>query len=154
MSSVEDNRQRAERAATIVAALKEAYPESGIALRYTNPFELLIAVILCAAMSSTASELAALGATSTVDLYKRLLDRQPAGQRDLWVSKLFTVLWGCVAVGFATFASLLDNLIEAVNILGSIFYGTVLGLFGIVFPLSHKDKEHLSAVLSQKRRTI
>jgi hypothetical protein len=49
------------------------------------------------------------------------------------MSKLFTVLWGAVAVGFATFASLLDNLIEAVNILGSIFYGTVLGLFVVAF---------------------
>lgn len=96
---------------------------------------LLIAVILCAAMSSTASELSALGGTSTVDLYKRLLarDAEPNPRRDLFVSKLFTVLWGLVAVGFASFASLVDNLIEAVNILGSIFYGTVLGLFVVAF---------------------
>jgi Na+/proline symporter len=94
---------------------------------------LLIAVIFCAAMSSTASELAALGATTTVDLWKRAFTPRTSARRDLLVSKLFTVLWGGVAVAFATFASLLDNLIQAVNILGSIFYGTVLGLFVVGF---------------------
>jgi Na+/proline symporter len=97
---------------------------------------LLIAVILCAAMSSTASELSALGSTSTIDLYRRMFHHgQPAAApgRDLWVSKAFTVAWGLVALGFARFASLVDNLIEAVNILGSIFYGTVLGLFVVAF---------------------
>jgi len=96
---------------------------------------LLIAVILCAAMSSTASELSALGSTSTIDLYKRAFrsGAKENPRRDLLVSKGFTVLWGMVAIGFASFASLVDNLIEAVNILGSIFYGTVLGLFVVGF---------------------
>jgi Na+/proline symporter len=94
---------------------------------------LLIAVILCASMSSTSSELAALGSTSTIDLYRRILRRESTPRQDLIASKLFTVLWGLVAVSFASFASLLDNLIEAVNILGSIFYGTVLGLFLTAF---------------------
>ncbi|HEY0839120.1 MAG TPA: sodium:solute symporter [Vulgatibacter sp.] len=94
---------------------------------------LLIAVILCAAMSSTSSELSALGATSTIDLYERALRVRKDPERRLLVSKLFTVLWGLVAIGFASFASLVDNLIEAVNILGSIFYGTVLGLFVVGF---------------------
>ncbi len=97
---------------------------------------LLIAVILCAAMSSTAAELSALGSTSMIDLYKRLFHhgKPPASpRRELWVSKGFTILWGLVALGFASFASLVDNLIEAVNILGSIFYGTVLGLFVVAF---------------------
>ena len=94
---------------------------------------LLIAVILCAAMSATASELTALGSTSTVDLYKRLAGGRASPRYDLFVSKLFTVLWGLVAVAFACFAGLLDNLIQAVNILGSIFYGTVLGLFVVAF---------------------
>jgi len=94
---------------------------------------LLIAVILCAAMSSTAAELTALGSTTTIDLYKRLLGDRGDAAQDLFMSKLFTVLWGLVAVGFAAFAALLDNLIEAVNILGSIFYGTVLGLFVVAF---------------------
>lgn len=100
---------------------------------------LLIAVILCAAMSSTASELSALGSTSTIDLYKRLrhgdqlLDPKRMGSSDVLISKLFTAFWGLMAIGFATFASLVDNLIEAVNILGSVFYGTVLGLFIVAF---------------------
>lgn len=94
---------------------------------------LLVAVILCAAMSSTASELAALGATSTVDLYKRIAGTRIDARHDLLVSKLLTVLWGVVAILFALFASLFDNLIEAVNILGSLFYGTVLGLFVVAF---------------------
>ena len=94
---------------------------------------LLIAVILCAAMSSTASELSALGATSTVDLYKRVFDHPGGARRDLLVSKLFTVLWGALAIAFASFASLFENLIQAVNILGSIFYGTILGLFLVAF---------------------
>jgi Na+/proline symporter len=94
---------------------------------------LLIAVILCAAMSSTASELTALGSTTTLDLYHRMLGRPVSDSRGLLVSKLFTALWGALAVGFATFAALLDNLIEAVNILGSLFYGTMLGLFLVGF---------------------
>jgi Na+/proline symporter len=98
---------------------------------------LLIAVILCAAMSSVASELIALGATSTVDFYLRI--RQALGYevgtstRDLRISQLATVVWGGIAIGFASVASLFDNLIEAVNILGSIFYGTILGLFVVAF---------------------
>ncbi len=94
---------------------------------------LLIAVILCAAMSSTASELSALGSTSTLDFYQRLRGKPLSERGGLISSKLFTALWGLLAVGFATFAALLDNLIEAVNILGSLFYGTTLGLFLVGF---------------------
>jgi Na+/proline symporter len=94
---------------------------------------LLIAVILCASMSSTSSELAALGSTTTVDLFKRLRPRATTPRADLIASKLFTAAWGVAAIGFATFAGLLDNLIQAVNILGSIFYGTLLGLFAVGF---------------------
>ncbi|MCY1001183.1 sodium:solute symporter [Myxococcus sp. MISCRS1] len=96
-------------------------------------FGLLIAVILSAAMSSIASELTALGATTTVDFYRRVFRPEASDRHVLIASKLFTVFWGLVAVGFATFASLLDNLIQAVNILGSIFYGTVLGIFLVAF---------------------
>lgn len=94
---------------------------------------LLIAVIFCAAMSSTASELAALGSTTTLDLYKRGFKKESTPEHDLRASRAFTVMWGVIAVGFASFAALLDNLIEAVNILGSIFYGTVLGIFLVAF---------------------
>ncbi len=94
---------------------------------------LLIAVIFCAAMSSTSSELAALGSTTTIDLYKRAFKKSSNAEHDLRASKLFTVLWGCIAIGFASFAGLVDNLIQAVNIIGSIFYGTVLGIFLVAF---------------------
>ncbi len=98
---------------------------------------LLVAVILCAAMSSISSELAALGSTAMIDLYRRLRPSRARGDEaaraDVRLSKLFTVAWGLIAVGFASFASMVDNLVEAVNILGSIFYGTVLGLFVVAF---------------------
>ena len=96
-------------------------------------FGLLIAVILSAAMSSIASELSALGTTTTVDFYRRVFKPGASDRHVLVASKLFTVFWGLVAVAFATFASLLDNLIQAINILGSIFYGTVLGIFLVAF---------------------
>ena len=94
---------------------------------------LLIAVILCAAMSSTASELSALGGTTTIDIYQRLRRTPFTAQHGLFMSKLFTAAWGAVAISFASFAALVDNLIEAVNILGSLFYGTTLGLFLVGF---------------------
>lgn len=90
---------------------------------------LLVAVILSAAMSSTASELSALGTTTTVDFWQRSFRPAASDSHVLRASKLFTVAWGLLAVAFATFASLLDNLIQAVNILGSLFYGAILGLF-------------------------
>ena len=93
----------------------------------------LIAVILCAAMSSTSSELAALGSTTTVDLWKRLSRRETTPRQDLKVSKLFTAIWGLIAIAFGAFAALLENLIQAVNIVGSLFYGTILGLFVVAF---------------------
>jgi solute:Na+ symporter, SSS family len=101
----------------------------------TGLIGLLIAVIMCAAMSSIASELSALGSTSTLDLFLRLRKTPISEAQGLRVSKIFTALWGCVAIGFASFAALVDNLIEAVNILGSLFYGTTLGLFLVGFGL-------------------
>ena len=94
---------------------------------------LLLAAILCASMGSTSSELAALGSTTTVDFFKRLRPRASTPRQDLLASKLLTAAWGAIAVGFACFAGLIDNLIQAVNILGSIFYGTILGLFAVAF---------------------
>ena len=97
---------------------------------------LLLAVILCAAMSATASALNALGTTTVVDFYKRSVDPRLDDAKGVRVARLFTVLWGAVAVGFAVFASQLDNLIQATNILGSIFYGPMLGVFLVGFFLS------------------
>ncbi len=94
---------------------------------------LLLAVIFSAAMSSTASELNALATTTVIDLYKRSVVTDKSDQHYLTASKLFTVMWGVVALTFATFASLFDNLIEAVNIIGSVFYGAILGIFMVAF---------------------
>ncbi|MGB2153705.1 MAG: sodium:solute symporter [Flavobacteriaceae bacterium] len=89
---------------------------------------LLLAVILSAAMSSTASELNALAATTVVDLYKRNREKQ-SEKHYVNVSKFFTLFWGLIAILFASFGSLVENLIQLVNIIGSIFYGTILGVF-------------------------
>jgi Na+/proline symporter len=94
---------------------------------------LLIAVILSAAMSSISSELSALATTSGVDIYKRLWRPTTDDAAQVRATKGLTVFWGLVALGFASVANLFDNLIEAVNILGSLFYGTVLGLFVVAF---------------------
>ena len=89
---------------------------------------LLIAVILSASMSSTASELNALAATSTIDLYKRNY-KNKTETTYLKVSKMFTLIWGLIAIIFACFGNLFENLIQLINIIGSIFYGTILGIF-------------------------
>jgi Na+/proline symporter len=94
---------------------------------------LLLAVIFSAAMSSTSSELNALGSTSCVDIYHRLFNKESTDASKVLAGKLFTLLWGVIAIGFALYANLLENLIEAVNILGSIFYGVILGIFLVAF---------------------
>ncbi len=94
---------------------------------------LLVAVIFAAALSSKASELNALGSTTTVDFYRHMLQREASDAHYVAASKWFTALWGVVALAFALFAHLVENLIQAVNILGSIFYGVVLGLFLVAF---------------------
>ena len=96
---------------------------------------LLLAVIICAALSATASALNALGSTCVVDFFS-LARPQATDRQRLLAARLFTVGWGAVAVLFAAFASLLDNLIQAVNILGSIFYGPMLGVFLVGFVFS------------------
>ena len=94
---------------------------------------LLFAVMFSAAMSSTASELNALASTTTVDLYKRSMVKNKTDYHYLKSSKYFTFLWGVLAIVFATTASLFENLIQAVNLLGSLFYGTILGIFIVAF---------------------
>ena len=89
---------------------------------------LLIAVIFSAAMSSTASELNSLAATSTIDLYKRNIEDK-SEIHYVNISKFFTLFWGLVAIVFASFGNLFENLIQLVNIIGSLFYGTILGIF-------------------------
>ena len=94
---------------------------------------LLVAVILCAAMSSTASELSALATISTVDFYQRYINKRSDDAHTKLISRIFTAVWGGLAILFALFASMVESLIEAVNIVGSLFYGTVLGLFLAAF---------------------
>lgn len=93
---------------------------------------LLLAVILAAAMSSTASELNALATTTTIDLYRRNRGNQ-SGNHYVKSSKIFTLIWGLIAIVFASFGSLFENLIQLVNIIGSVFYGTILGVFLVGF---------------------
>ena len=116
----------------------------------TGLIGLLLAVIFSAAMSSTASELNALAATTTVDLYQRNRGGQsPAHYVN--ASKGFTLLWGVIAILFASVGSLFENLIQLVNIIGSIFYGTILGIFLIaIFIKSIKGKAVFwAAILSE-----
>ena len=94
---------------------------------------LLLAVIFSAAMSSTSAELNALATTSLVDFYKRLDNNRKSDFHYLRASKMLTLFWGIVAIIFASVASLFDNLVEFVNILGSLFYGTILGIFLVAF---------------------
>jgi len=94
---------------------------------------LLLAVILSAAMSSTASELNALAATTTMDLYRRNDKHERTDMYYVKVTKWFTLAWGILAIMVASIANLFDNLIQLVNIIGSIFYGNILGIFLIAF---------------------
>ncbi|CAL2094606.1 sodium:solute symporter [Tenacibaculum sp. 190524A05c] len=94
---------------------------------------LLLAVILSAAMSSTASELNALASTTAIDLYKRNVKEEKSDQHYVKMSKWFTLGWGVLAILIACVANLFDNLIQLVNIIGSIFYGNVLGIFLLAF---------------------
>jgi len=94
---------------------------------------LIIALIFSAAMSSTSSELNALATTSSVDFYNRLFRKEATEKQHLLMSKALTVFWGLLAIGFALIANLFDNLIEMVNVLGSLFYGTILGIFIVAF---------------------
>lgn len=94
---------------------------------------LLLVVIFCAAMSAVAGELSALAATTVVDVYRASLRPNASEAHYVRAAQVFTALWGMFALGFAFFASLLDNLIQAVNILGSLFYGTILGIFAVAF---------------------
>ncbi|CAA0146990.1 sodium:solute symporter [Tenacibaculum maritimum] len=94
---------------------------------------LLLAVILSAAMSSTASELNALASTTAIDLYKRNVAANRSEEHYVKASKWFTLGWGILAILVACVANLFDNLIQLVNIIGSIFYGNVLGIFLLAF---------------------
>jgi solute:Na+ symporter, SSS family len=112
---------------------------------------LLLAVILSAAMSSTASGLNALAATTAVDLYKRNVKEIKSDKHYVNATKFFTLVWGIIAILFACFGTLFENLIQLVNIVGSIFYGTVLGIFlvGFYFKFIKAEAIFWGAIISQ-----
>ncbi|UOK41894.1 MULTISPECIES: sodium:solute symporter [Flavobacterium] len=112
---------------------------------------LLLAVIFSAAMSSSSSGLSALASTTTIDIYKRNLKTDKSEKHFVNATKLFTVLWGVVAILFACVGTLFENLIQLVNIIGSIFYGTVLGIFLVAFYVKFVKAEAVfwSAVITQ-----
>jgi len=112
---------------------------------------LLFAMIFFAAMSSTASELNALAATSSVDIYKRLFKQTASDNHYLIASKLLTLFWGTIAILFALFGTLFENLIQFVNIVGSIFYGTILGVFLVAFYVKRiqGDAVFIGALITQ-----
>ncbi len=94
---------------------------------------LVLAMVFAASMSSTASELNALASTTIVDIYRRFWKRARSDRHLVVVSKVATVVWGALAILFAEYANRLGSLVEAVNILGSLFYGTILGIFLLAF---------------------
>ncbi len=94
---------------------------------------LLIAVILCATMSAMAATLNALGSTTAIDFYRPLIRPNASDHHYVIAAQALTAAWGLIAIGVASFASLVENLLEAGNILGSIFYGSILGLFLTAF---------------------
>lgn len=97
---------------------------------------LLLAVIFSAAMSSSASGLNSLAATSAIDIYKRNVGEK-SDKHYVYATQWFTLFWGLVAIGFACIGTLFENLIQLVNIIGSIFYGTVLGIFLVGFYINY-----------------
>jgi Na+/proline symporter len=94
---------------------------------------LLIAVILCATMSAMAATLNALGSTTAIDFYRPFLCKRATDHHYVVATQLLTISWGLVAIAVASVANLVENLIEAGNILGSLFYGSILGLFLVAF---------------------
>jgi Na+/proline symporter len=112
---------------------------------------LLLAVIISAAMSSTAAGLNALASTTAIDIYKRNITTVKSDRHYLHATKFFTLLWGIIAILFACVGTLFENLIQLVNIIGSIFYGTVLGIFLVGFYIKNVQSKAVfySAVMSQ-----
>lgn len=112
---------------------------------------LLFAVIFSAGMSSSAAEINALSATFTIDIYKRLLIKNASAENYFKTSRLLTFMFGVLSIIFALIVSQFENLIEAVNIIGSLFYGTILGIFLTAFLLKHVkgNAVFIAAVITQ-----
>ncbi|MFT7056548.1 MAG: Na+/proline symporter [Roseivirga sp.] len=156
---LESDELRAEAKALVGVALPEAETNDKDYIFMTYVMKvfpvgvvgLLFAVIFSAAMSSTSSELNALGSTTTIDFYKRKLNQNQTDDHYLKSSKIFTLAWGVLAIIFASTLSLFDNLIQAVNLIGSLFYPTVLGIFVVAFFFKkiRSNATFIGAILSQ-----
>ena len=94
---------------------------------------LVIVIVFAATMSSTSAEWNALATASVIDVYKRLVKKDGSERHYLWISRIATAFWGTFAILVSERASRLGTLVEAVNILGSLFYGSVLGIFVLAF---------------------
>ncbi len=112
---------------------------------------LILAAILSASMSSTAAELNALASVSVIDIYRRVFKPGKTDRHYLRVTKIISVFWGAYAIAFAMFANRLGSLIEAVNILGSLFYGSILGIFLIAFSFKKigGDATFVAAIIAE-----
>jgi len=111
----------------------------------------LIAVIFSAAMSSTSAEISALSAITTIDIYKRFFKSDVLTKNDVIISKFFNFIWGVIAILFSLFFVQKENLIESINIVASLLYGNVLGIFLVAF-FNKKIKSNnvfIGAILSQ-----
>ncbi len=112
---------------------------------------LLLAVIISAAMSSSASGLTALASTTSIDIYRRNLREEKSEKHYVNATQYFTIMWGIIAILFACFSALFENLIQLVNIIGSVFYGTVLGIFLVGFYIRYVKANAMfwSALITQ-----
>ena len=111
----------------------------------------LIAVIFSAAMSSTSAEISALSAITTIDIYKRFFKSDVFTKNDVIISKFFNFLWGVIAILFSLFFVQKENLIESINIVASLLYGNVLGIFLVAFfnKTIKSNNIFIGAILSQ-----
>ena len=112
---------------------------------------IIIALILSAAMSSTSAEISALSAITTIDIYKRFFAKDENPQKDVFVSKLFNLGWGIIAILFSLFFAQEENLIESINIVASLLYGNVLAIFLVAFFLKKIKSNNIfyAAIISQ-----
>ena len=112
---------------------------------------IIIALILSAAMSSTSAEISALSAISTIDIYKRFISKEENPEKDVFVSKIFNLGWGIIAILFSLFFAQEENLIESINIIASLLYGNVLGIFLVAFFLKSIKSNNIfyAAIISQ-----
>ena len=112
---------------------------------------LIIALIFSAAMSSTSAEISALSAISTIDIYKRFISKVDNPKKDVLISKFFNLGWGIIAILFSLFFAQEENLIESINIIASLLYGNVLGIFLVAFFIKNVQSNNIfyAAIISQ-----